>query len=96
MELEKDTDTGLPKVPEGYFWRVCQSMLGVDKLQLRKKTWYGSRKIDERMLQFYYKDSRTVMPPQESILWSAEAISKEADFNDPWTAFRGDYPPKKV
>jgi hypothetical protein len=86
----------MPEVPEGYFWRVVPSVLHTDKLQLRKKTWYGSRKVDERLLNYYYTDSRDPIPPVESILWAANLLMKEAEFNDPWPKFYGNYPPKKL
>ena len=42
-EFEMDEATGLPAVPEGYFWRVTRPSRGYWQVQLRKRTWYGSR-----------------------------------------------------
>ena len=42
-EFEMDEATGLPAVPEGYFWRVTEPQGGGWSVQLRKRTWYGSR-----------------------------------------------------
>ena len=42
-EFEMDEATGLPALPEGHFWRVTRPSRGVWDVQLRKRTWYGSR-----------------------------------------------------
>lgn len=42
-EFEMDEATGLPAVPEGYFWRVARPQEGYWQVQLRKRAWYGSR-----------------------------------------------------
>jgi len=42
-EFEMDEATGLPVLPEGYFWRVTWPRDGFWQVQLRKRTWYGSR-----------------------------------------------------
>lgn len=42
-EFEMDEATGLPTLPEGYFWRVTRPSRGYWQVQLRKCTWYGSR-----------------------------------------------------
>lgn len=44
-----DRVTGMPAVPEeGMFWRVLPAdWMGFSTVQLRKKTWYGSRKVEK-------------------------------------------------
>lgn len=42
-EFEMDEATGLPALPEGHFWRVTPPSRGFWEVQLRKRTWYGSR-----------------------------------------------------
>jgi hypothetical protein len=93
MNIEEDESTGLPVVPEGYLWRVRMGALHINKLDLRKKTWYGSRKVDSRVL-WYYDDYRNVLDPRDEIWQRAVSIMKE--FVDPWTEFYGDYPPKTL
>ena len=44
-EFEMDEATGLPTVPEGYFWRVTRPQGRFWQVQLRKRTWYGSRRV---------------------------------------------------
>ena len=42
-EFEMDEATGLPALPEGYFWRVTRPSRGFWDVQLRKRTRHGSR-----------------------------------------------------
>ena len=42
-EFEMDEATGLPALPEGYFWRVTRPSRGYWQVQLRKRTRHGSR-----------------------------------------------------
>ena len=88
-----DETTGLPALPEGYFWRVRQGSLYMDHLELRKRIWFGSWKVHERVLPYYDKD-RKRLDPKETILRYARSIMGE--FHNPWDNFYGDYPPKKL
>lgn len=90
---ETDISTGLPKLPEGYFWRVRASSLQLTYVELRKKTWLGSRQVHRRLTNYYDKMGN-VLDPREEIVTRAVSIMKE--FNDPWEPFYGDYPPKKL
>lgn len=87
--------TGLPSLPDGYFWRIYPGLMG-DYLELRSRVWKFSKRVDRRLLPFYYRDTREPIPPEESVMFGAEAIMKEAPFNDPWPKLYGDYPPKKL
>ena len=42
-EFEMDEATGLPTLLEGHFWRVTWPQGRFWQVQLRKRTWYGSR-----------------------------------------------------
>lgn len=88
-----DSATGLPELPEGYFWRVRTGSLSRDYLDLRKKTWYGSKVIDNRVLR-YYDGEGNVIEPRVEILNRAKRIYGE--FENPWDEYYGDYPPKKL
>ena len=46
-EFEMDEATGLPTVPEGYFWRITRPQGRFWQVQLRKRTWRGSRCVAE-------------------------------------------------
>lgn len=51
--MKNREDLGLPEAPEGHFWRVTKRRhpLGVAvMLQLRRRTWYGSRLVAEDFL----------------------------------------------
>lgn len=46
--MKNREDLGLPEAPEGHFWRVCRLRYAygwVTHLQLRRKTWYGSKTL---------------------------------------------------
>lgn len=88
-----DATTGLPELPEGYFWRVRPGSLHMDKLELRKRVWFFSILQDSRVLH-YYTDTQRVLDPRDEILRAARKILKE--FVNPWEAFYGDYPPKRL
>lgn len=88
-----DPKTGLPELPEGHFWRVKMGSLSINHLELRKKAWYGSRKLHDRAL-FYYDRNKNVLDPAGEIERAATSIMNE--FIDPWTDYYGDYPPKKL
>ncbi len=88
-----DTATGLPELPEGYFWRVK-----FDRVEIRKKLRWGSTLECRGYL-------RSLSMPGTDI---AGAILAEAETTaDYWRCNRfrdslvrdslvGDYPPKKL
>lgn len=83
----------MPRVPEKYFWRVIPGALSMTYLQLRKRLGKFSTKVDDRVLH-YYDENRNVLDPSREMIRAARSIMKE--FNDPWPAYHGDYPPKKL
>ena len=87
-----DSRTGLPKVPEGYFWRVYESDYGrYPYIALRKEVTLfgariGSRLIKEAMLSSTYND----------VLEEAYGVYRKV-FSPQWyTNVLGDYPPNKL
>lgn len=90
--------SGLPEAPEGHFFRVKKWHSGLSSqytliVQLRRKTWYGSRKIGDSICEHTVISVRRAA---ESAL--AEALRK---INRPKTLhlrdhFVGDYPPKTL
>lgn len=91
--MTTDVNTGLPELPEGYFWRVRIGSMHMTYVELRKKSWFGSLRVQRRRARYYDGDGE-VLDPREEIITLAMSIMKE--FNDPWTPFYGDYPPKKL
>lgn len=88
-----DDLTGLPELPEGYFWRVRPGSFRMDRLELRKRVWFFSVEEDSRILPFY-GGNREPLDPGETILVHAKSIMKE--FHNPWGSYYGDYPPKTL
>lgn len=85
----------LPEPPEGHFWRVRQGALSLTYLELRKKTFFGSKKVDSRICRYYDLEHR-VIDPEYEIARRAESIL--AEYYDPWDEYYGEYygeyPPK--
>lgn len=92
-------ETGLPHVPEGYFWRMRSNSFGLTwTLDLRKKMRWGSRSI--RSLTVAAPDRTDKFPTTDDWehyirLEAAEMWSYE--FNDQsGSRYLGDYPPKRL
>lgn len=83
-----DDATDLPQPPEpGMFWRVTKPFLGLgDQVQLRKKTWYGSRKLDWHPTRL---NRGRILDAAAYILYKMTKSKDE-------TSLRGDYPPKSL
>lgn len=94
MTHDLDAKTGLPVLPEGYFWRVRRGALEVSHLELRKRVGWFSKTIASRVCNYYYTGGVDVIEPEVEILFRAESIMKE--FHDPWIPFYGDYPPNTI
>ena len=88
-----NTETGLPEVPEGYFWRIQQGAFSIYRIELRRKRWIGSARVDSAILD-YYDAHRQVLEPRVEAFRKAQNIMKE--FNDPWVELLGDYPPRNI
>jgi hypothetical protein len=53
MTLTITAPLNLPKLPPNHFWRLVDGAFHIDELQLRKKVWFFSVKVDDAMLSFY-------------------------------------------
>lgn len=95
MTVTIDPNTGLPELPEGYFWRVVDGYFA-NELHIRKKFGPFSIKQEERVLNYYTFENgfRELLDPAEEIKRVAADMGKE--LSDPWAAYIGDYPPKKL
>lgn len=90
MSYEIDESTGLPELPEGYFWRVTPgSGSRYVYLQMRKRRWLGSKLIDDSILR---KSEITV----ELVQRRATKILLDFNPDSDYKKFVGDYPPKKL
>lgn len=79
-----DPATGMPTLPEGQFWRVTpESCFSYSEVQLREKTWYGSKKLKSTTTHLY----------KESVLGNAAFILDNLSTYKPDMSLLGDYPP---
>ncbi len=83
--------TGLPILPDGYFWRVT-TVYSHPMIQLRKRTWRGSKVIDDRhILPLYHEGT------EAAIRYAAETLLTNRDASAViQMRYSGDYPPKKL
>lgn len=84
-----DPATLLPKLPEGYFWRITKGSGEYCHIQVRKRTFVGSRKVSDCIL----KKSRMA---EEYIMRRAESAMEGFQGRGGHEKFVGDYPPKKL
>ena len=81
-----DDSTGLPKLPDGYFWRVCSP--SIPEIQIRKKTWFGRSSL----VSWDYLPGRVFN--DKDVRNAAVSL-----FQWTWTTKNnlfGDYPPNKI
>lgn len=86
-----DEATGLPTLPEGYFYRIKKWNHGTFDLavQVRRRFWGVSYKVSERLAQ----------ADHDSIVWGAQRARQMAfpkPVVDHIIEFVGDYPPKRL
>lgn len=93
--FEVDEDTGFPKVPEGFFWRVKKSReyASLLEVQLRKQRRFFSSLVgmDEVYCSKVREEGEVVISDAAAnvIRWSYHRV-----WNDPLKGLLGDYPPK--
>lgn len=93
-DIEVDPSTGLPLLPEGYFFRVAKYRFGESNLEvhLRKKTRFGSTML-------YSRDTVGLTPEltlKQTITQLAERIYRLYREDLEIEALIGDYPPKRL
>lgn len=88
-----DDKTGLPELPEGYFWRVKESVSIFVDVEIRKKWWVGSRQVAWTSMY------RSQLSKQKILECARYVLSKwrrdVTETNDS-RALLGDYPPKSL
>lgn len=88
-----DTFTGLPGLPKGYFWRVRRGSAEYLRLQMRKKTWFGSAVVEWSVTERHKASPTELREAASCILRKLERRSTQgAD----WKKYLGDYPPKML
>lgn len=92
-----DPETGLPAVPEGYFWRISEtSSADWWRIELRKRRRWGSRRIaaDHRLYPAWDFDTPELFEDgarrRAAVLWVDHFAAKDAQ------KYLGDYPPKAL
>lgn len=98
--FEMDDATGLPATPDGMFFRVCRGRVlrGYWYVELRRKTWYGSRVVESTPLDWDAETKRDVMS-RESIVYNAGYVMWKLRERPEYThdlSLLGDYPPKTL
>lgn len=89
-----DSDTGLPEVPEFYYWYVGPRALNMSTVKLirRRKYWFATE-VDSRIIWTSDLNPATVRRAAEAILRSCEdqIRAKEAQ-----AELYGQYPPNEL
>lgn len=83
-------ETGLPFLPEGYFWRVTRGTASkYVYVQIRKRRLIGSACVADSILS---KGEVTAAKIRERAGFALKDFDPDHNFR----AFVGDYPPKKL
>lgn len=92
--FEMDDETGLPKPPEGHFWRVKKGYSGYWRVELRLNVLSFSKVVESRTFGF---DAHAVT--KENILDGAGHVLtriRERGYLKSDLRLLGDYPPKSL
>jgi len=92
-----DPTTGLPEVPEGYFWEIKHALTdGMYRLELRKKYfWVFSERVAFGMMDYPLSDSR-IRSKGLSVFDDWKRDQSRAAFRDQSNSYVGKYPPKNL
>lgn len=90
--------TGLPELPNGYFWRIAiDTYHRVPALYIRRKLWIGSREVCHASIYDYSKDKTyTTKQILDRAVHSLAVFEDDRDDNARTEALIGNYPPKKL
>lgn len=92
--FEMDDSTGLPKAPEGMFFRVRNTKGEHWYVDLRKKMWFGSYKVQHAIARHSHRPitrKNIIDSAAYALTLYSERNSTESDLT-----LLGDYPPKKA
>lgn len=82
-------ETGLPELPEGYFWRVKESFGQFTNFQIRKKLLFGSVLVTEGVTESWKLNDL-------HFRWMANYTYGKFDLRAGAYKYMGDYPPKRL
>ncbi|UDL16613.1 hypothetical protein SEA_ATUIN_219 [Arthrobacter phage Atuin] len=91
MTIEIDHTTGLPKLPEGYFWRVKMSYNYPHVCIRRNVTLLGMK-----LWSYEVKESLILSLTESDIRREANKLYTKTFGTDVDRTLLGDYPPKKL
>lgn len=99
-KVEIDERTGLPKLPEEYFWRVYATYRRMYERQsitveLRKKVWFWSVEVSHDSTWV----STAPYTPEDDVKYLAAELAKRfysVIYRDDLSYLNGDYPPKAL
>lgn len=92
-----DNETGLPELPEGYFWRVKETYKGSTylRVEIRKRGLIGSRRIEWHPVEkSRASDFEIKRAAEYALVWKNQGGFDSS--GDRWKKFVGNYPPKKL
>lgn len=87
--MATDKSTGLPELPEGYFWRLRRSSLEYLRLEIREKRLIRSKVVTWSVIA---KDDVSITEIQRTAILVKHSFKKGTN----WKSYLGDYPPKKL
>ena len=95
VEIDFDIETNLPKLPEGYFWRITSGDFNSIDVKLRKKRRWGSTRID-----YFITDTPEIWWVRimaGRILYDFyQTYQHRLNLQEFASKWYGDYPPKKA
>lgn len=95
LGTEIDPDTGMPVVPEGYFWRVKPGQMYAVIVELRRKWFWGfTHCVEDTLGDDLSEDGIRNLAAYVLNKWEQRAIQKRE--REEIRALFGDYPPKKL
>lgn len=94
VEINFDIETNLPKLPEGYFWRITSRDFNGIAVELRKKRRWGSTLIDYLITDT--PEIWWVRVMSGRILYAFHQRNKHRLDLQEFAKYYGDYPPKKA
>lgn len=88
-----DETTGLPELPEGYFWRIKKDIYPFAQVQIRKQgRFFSYKKYSSPLYRSSLEYPRAIVKTAEYAIESWQRQNKILGDNDVY----GDYPPKKL
>lgn len=87
-----DESTGLPELPEGYFWRVKESVGDYLRIQMRRRVFFWSEVVEWSGVNKNIASKFEIQMAAKHVL----LLVQEKKVDPKWRKYLGDYPPKKL